>query len=676
MTATNDSPIRRRLLLAALLAAAVVGVFFQVAGHEFLYWDDRQHVVDNPNLNPLCWRGVGEFWQRPYLGLYIPLSYTFFAAEAAVGGMNPAVFHLGNLALHVGCVLLVFVILRRLFGHDGAAAMGALLFGLHPVQVESVAWISETRGVLCGLFSLAAVWQYLCYADMPGPSRSSKLHYLAATACFVLALLAKPVAVALPLIVAAIKGSGLFVFRGDPEPARTSLKQRVLPPFSLLPWLLAAVAWVVVTKWQQPDAAMTFVPSLWARPLIAGDALMHYLYKLVAPVELAPDYGRSPHWLMGQWWFYVAWLMPAALLAALGCLRNRRVWLASAAVSIAWLLPVLGFVPFMFQRVSTVADRYLYVAMLGPALALAWFLSRHWTRGVLTVAASILGLMAVLSYLQVSHWRDDESLTVHTLRVNEHSVMAQHHEGSRLARQEKHAAAIWIYRRALREHPQHEILHTSLARSHVALGEHEQAVEVLRAALKEHPRWPDARHLLGDLLRINGAVDEAEKEYRTVLRHHPNFAASHLVLGTMLIDRGDFDGAARHYRTTLELEPHAVSAHYNLANLLARQGKLDEAVEHYREALRSDPRHIRARLNLGSLLLGQGNTAAAIREFRTAIRQEPTLGTAHANLAVALIAEGKFAEAKAALRKALSLIPEDSHSARQLKARLEEIEQR
>ncbi len=680
MTGPNDSSIGRRLLLALLLIAAVSGVFFQVAGYEFLHWDDRQHIVENPNLNPPTWRGVGEFWQRPYLGLYIPLSYTFFAAEARIGGISPAVFHVGNLMLHVGCVLLVFVILRRLIGHAGAACMGALLFGLHPVQVESVAWISETRGLLCGLFSLCAIWQYLRYTDMPSPSRSSKLHYLAATTFFIMALLAKPTAVALPLIVAAInaiKGSELFILQGDPKPADASPKQRLPTPFSfsLLPWVLLAVAWVVVTKWQQPSATMTFVPPLWARPLIAGDALMHYLYKLVAPVGLVPDYGRSPYWVTDQWWFYVAWMVPTALLVAAACLRNRRVWLTAAAIFIVWLLPVLGFVPFIFQRVSTVADRYLYLAMLGPALALAWFLARHWTRGVLTIVASILGLAAVLSVLQTSHWRNDETLIAHTLKINEHSAVAKQHQGFLLAEREEHDLAIRIYREALGEHPEHEILHSSLARSLVAVGEHDEATAVLRAALEKHPQWPDARHVLGDVLRLCGAIDEAEKEYRTVLKYRPDFVASHLVLGTILLDRGDLAGAERHYRKTLELKPHTVSAHYNLANVLTQRGTVDEAVEHYRAALEIDPAHIRARLNLGSALLGQGDTAAAIGEFRAALRQKPTSAIAHANLGIALIAEGKFENAKASLRKALSLLPEDSDEARQYGAILDEIEQ-
>ncbi len=166
-----------------LLVAATLAAFCPVAGHEFLCWDDEQHSLENPHLNPVSRQGLGKIWSEPYWGLYVPLSYTFFAGETLIarrplpgGGfaLNPMVFHLGNLALHVGCVLMVFVIVRRLFRHDWAACMAALLFALHPVQVESVAWISETRGVLCAWFSLTAVWLYLRGTDRPASRTSAE----------------------------------------------------------------------------------------------------------------------------------------------------------------------------------------------------------------------------------------------------------------------------------------------------------------------------------------------------------------------------------------------------------------------------------------------------------------------------------------------------------------------
>ena len=284
-----------------ILIAATVAVFGQVGGHEFLSWDDNIHVTENPLLNPVRWGGVAELWQQPYWGLYIPLSYTFFAGEMAAAGSppDPAVFHLVNLALHVGCVLLVFAILRRLFGHDGAACCGALLFGLHPVQVESVAWISETRGVLCGVFSLVAVWLYLRYADVPGSRRSRIIHYALATAAFVLALLCKPAAVAVPLLIGVLD-AGLL---------RRPWRQVLM---CVGPWLVVALGWTAFTSQLQPGGSLPHDLPIWARPLVAGDALAFYLYKLAAPLQCGPDYGRTPRWVMDRWWvLYLAWLLPA-----------------------------------------------------------------------------------------------------------------------------------------------------------------------------------------------------------------------------------------------------------------------------------------------------------------------------------------------------------------------------
>jgi len=330
-------------LWSALVLIVVVGtVFGRVGRHEFLAWDDDLHVVQNQQLNPPSWQSLGQFWTEPYGGIYAPLSYTFFtvetllAREAAppgrLGKLDPTVFHLGNLLLHIICVLLVFVVLRKLFRHEPAAVAGALLFGLHPAQVESVAWISETRGLLCAAFSLLAIWQYLGYVGASASKRSAVIHYVVATVAFVLALLAKPAAVAVPLVLVVLD-VGLLR-----RPAR-----RVL--LSLGPWFLMAAGFAWLTKHLQPDVPSVFVPPLWARPLIAGDALAFYMYRLFAPLQSAPDYGRAPAVVLKNGWVYIAWLLPVAFLGASACFRNRRIWLVAAGLFAAWLVPVLGLVP-------------------------------------------------------------------------------------------------------------------------------------------------------------------------------------------------------------------------------------------------------------------------------------------------------------------------------------------
>ena len=671
------------ILSVVVLVAAVLLVFGRVGGHEFLMYDDEPHLVDNPRFNPVTWSNVGLFWvEKSYWGLYIPLSYTFFGAEAWIAGqpLDPTVFHLGNLVLHVACVLLVFVVLRRLCRHDGAACAAALLFGLHPVQVESVAWISETRGLLCAVFSLLAIWQFDLWCRAPSESgKSAVLCYVLATVAFVLALLSKPAAVAVPLVAGVLavgasceKGTGTFC-RNGPEGAA---HKRRLSPFRRLlglgPWLLIAAGCIVWTRCQQPSVQMAFVAPLWARPLIAGDALAFYLIKLVVPVPCGPDYGRSPAWVLEQWWIYYIWILPAALFVALARLKNRRVWLTAAGVFVAWLLPVLGLVPFDFQRISTVADRYLYLSLLGPALALGWFLARRWNWLTIAVTASVLALLGVLSLLQTAHWHDNASLIAHGLRVNRRSVLAKQHRGELLnrkgrllSRKGKHAEAMktheeatrW-YREALKVDPRHEEAYVNLANSLVALERVDEAEKSLREALRHVPMRPAVHCKLAEILKEQGKTDEAEDHYRTAFRLAPDCFLAYLGLGKLQFDRGATEKAIALYRKALDVHPYYVEAQVNLGLALERQGNVHEASHRYREALKIRPGEPLAHFNLGNLLFAQGAVEPAVRHYRAALKSYPNYARAHVNLGIALIAQEKIPEAIGHYEAALKIQPD------------------
>ncbi len=552
------------MLSSLFLVLTLLAVFGQVYGHEFLTWDDEHHVAYNPRLNPVTWRSVGEFWTEPYLGLYIPLSYTFFAAETSIARqppdetgctLNPAVFHLGNLALHVACALLVFTILRDLFRHDGAACVGALLFGLHPVQVESVAWISETRGLLCALFSLLAIWQYLRHAK----TSAGIVHYILATAAFILALLSKPAAVAVPMIVGVLE---LGLLR---RPLRRTLGY-------LCPWLVMSAGCVVWTKFQQPDIVFSDVAPLCARPLLAGDALAFYTYKLVAPLQLGPDYGRTPAWVMQQWWlFYGAWLLPVVIVAAAACLRNRRIWLVACGVSIAWLLPVLGLVSFDFQQISTVADRYLYLALLGPALALSWFLAHRWNCWTIGITTAVLCLLGALSFIQTSQWRNNAALWTHSLEVNPGSVVANHSYGLVLARQERYAEAIPYYQKVLEVNPRRADTHLNLGITLFVVGNGHQSEEHLREALLLQPDWPIAHYNLGKVALFGRHdLDTAIVHYRAALEGDPNYIQAHVDLATALFEQGNVVGAIYHYRKALKLVPSKSNLAQQIRRMLQR----------------------------------------------------------------------------------------------------------
>lgn len=427
----------RSQLIALVLLVATLAVFWRVTDHSFV-WDDSDHIKENPYLNPVTSSHVLSFWQRPYQQLYIPLTYTVWAAighfsrDESPRGLHPGLFHLANLFLHALDALMVFVILRRLVGNEWAAGAGALLFGVHPLQVEPVAWISGMKDTLSGLLSLIAIWFYL---------QNKRSHYVVGTLVFVLAMLAKPAAMVVPMVAGAL----------DYWLLRRPLRHCVLLASGSIALTLP---FILVTRVAQPDTEITFITPMWARPLVAADALAFYLYKLVFPVWLGPDYGRSPEWLLRQDWIYFTWILPSAVLVLVWFARERKPWLiASAGVFVAGILPVSGLVPFVFQNLSTVADRYLYLSMLGPALALAWFLADSRGKLVAALCILILALLGIRSAFQTQHWQNDITLFQHALRINPDSWLAHYNLGYTLARRGMVDDAIFHYREAVRINP-------------------------------------------------------------------------------------------------------------------------------------------------------------------------------------------------------------------------------
>lgn len=560
----SESPttmVRNRSLpyIVAGLLVLVLLVFGRTVSFDFVSWDDPLHISANPHLNPITPESLTRFWTKPYEGLYYPLSYMFFAAEAALartpdtlptdGDFRPAVFHAGSVLLHMAAVLLVFIVLRRLFHDDLAAGVGAALFAVHPLQVESVAWISETRGILSTTFGLLALWQYLASADEP--ARHRRTHYLVATVALVAALLSKPSAVSVPLIAAIL----------DALILKRSLRTIAL---WITPWLGIAAALALATTIVQPTETLKFVPPWLSRPWIAGDALTFYLGKLFWPVDPAIHYDHAPVDLFASAWNRVAWMVSAVV--ALGAWRVRKRWPSipiALLISLVALLPVLGLLPFHFQRFSTVADRYAYLAMLGPALAIAALCVGR--PRVLRVAAVVVVVFAGWSFLATAMWRDDIALYSQSLKVNPKSHPANH----------------------------------NLAKAYVARGRTQEAEHFYNAAIEADPVDVESHLGLGTLLVRQGRVVEATKAFRRAVAVDPTNARAHNNLATVVSRRSPAQ-ALPHHKTALELDPDFAEAHNNFGNSLARLGRFPAAIEQYRAALRLRPEYPEAQRNLAT----------------------------------------------------------------------------
>ena len=533
---------RRPLWIALFLTLITGAVFHDVLSAGFVRWDDNLHVYDNPYLHPASVANLARFWSAPYRHLYVPVSYSLYwllahAAHLSAPvqtpdgiwvDLSPRVFHAANLLLHLVNVLLVFALLRRLLpsknagATDWAAGAGAMLFAVHPVQVESVAWISEMRGLLAGMLSLLAL---LAYVRSAGAEQANRWYFLA-TLLFALALLAKPSAVAVPLMAGLI--DALILNR----PMRVWGRALAL-------WVLLCAGLLWITHGAQPVMTAIVTP-LWTRPFIAGDALAFALGKMLWPASLGIDYGRSPVWVMTHGWAYWTGLLPLTLGILAWWWRSRFPWLtASYGLVIAALLPTLGLTPFVFQIYSTVADRYLYLALLGPALALAWGLQMAWKLGAWkerlrlaagTACSVILLLCGLGSSVQTLCWQNSVALFTQALTVNPRSWGAANNLAAVLLDQ---------------GHPQ-------------------EALGPLATALRLRPDYAEAHANLGVAWIGLGQTNRAEAEFRVATEDDPGVATAWNGLGATLLAQGHSEDAAAAFRQALTLQPGSPQAQTNL----------------------------------------------------------------------------------------------------------------
>jgi hypothetical protein len=417
---------RLALLCVVVITAAVM---LPVCFNGFVLWDDPITVACNAQMAPMTWRSVRFWWTGPVLDLYAPLTYTVWGVISlaahvptdAVSGISqdPLPYHVANLVCHVGATAALFAILLRLVRRPWAAAAGALVFGVHPIQVETVAWVTALNGGLCAALGLAAVWQYLRFTDADAPRARRAARYACATVLLALALLAKPSGVVFAPIAAAID---LVMLR---RPWR-----RV--GAALAPWFALAGGAALLASRVQAQARFDVVYPWLDRVLVSGDTLVFYAGKVLCPWRLGIVYGRTPTVAVNGPWIYYECLGVVAAAALLARYRPLGV-LAGAAVFVLGMLPVIGLFRFTFQSLfSSVADRYAYVPMAGVALAAAWLLARPWygasgrrARAIGLGCALVLALLIGLTERQIRTWRDSQSLFAQSNLVHPRPAMAR-----------------------------------------------------------------------------------------------------------------------------------------------------------------------------------------------------------------------------------------------------------
>ncbi len=525
---------RAQALAALAVVAAVALLHAPTVRTGFVKWDDDLNIYENALLAPVTGKSFVDVWRHAPFHLYIPVTRTFWTAIAAVSSRgaapgqehDPRWFHAANVVLHAGNALLVGAILLHLLGATWPACAGALLFAVHPVQVEPVAWVTGAKDLLGVFFALLATWLHV---------RRQRGAFVA----FVLALLSKPTTAVLPGMLVLLD----VVFHA--RPIGRSLR-------ALLACFAVAFAAILVNALVQP-APQSHVP-IWVRPLVVADAVGWYLRKIVFPGRLGIDYGHSPAAVLAQRALWLALPVVAALGVAAWRWR-RSVVVHGALLTLLAVSPTLGFIPFGFQDTSTVADRYLYLALLGPALVLAATLQRAKKRWAWPAALVVLGMFGTQSAYARRPWRDSLTLFEHAIEVNPRSRIGRFNLGMTLAERGRHVEASRELEALLRIAPEDALAHNALGRSLAARGDFEAAAAAFQKAIALEPRSAAMYFDLGNCRAAQQRLDAAAQAYRESLRLDPGAARTHYNLGLVLAASGDLEAAATSLSTAIQIDP-------------------------------------------------------------------------------------------------------------------------
>jgi len=613
--------MRRECLIYLLLVLTTVTVFWQVRNHEFINLDDSKYVTENRHVqNGLTLDSMIWAFTTTQVANWHPLTWLSHMLDCQLYGLNPKGHHLTNVFLHLLNTLLLFFILQRMTGALWRSGLVAAFFALHPLHVESVAWVAERKDVLSTLFWLLTMWGYIWYVERPRLTR-----YLLTLLAFTLGLMTKPMLVTMPCVLLLLDYWPLKRFQlrqpGGDTPATTGTFEEQGAPFLRLllektPFFALTAASSIVTFLAQRSGGAMSTLDVYPVKIRIGNGLVSYVSyigQMVWPRGLAVFYPHPGTHLPG-WHAVGAGLLLACISIAVIRAARRHPYLA---VGWLWylgtLVPVIGLVQVGAQAM---ADRYTYVPLIGLFVIIAWSIpdllaGNHYRKIVLSMAVgTVLLALTVSSWLQVQHWKNNLTLFKHALKVTAKNYVAHDSLGNALAQQ----------------------------------GKVEEAIDHYYEALKIKPNLVNLHNNLGVALLEQRKVKEAMSHYDIALRLNADYAETYNNFGVAWFTVGEFDKAIAHYHEALRLDPAYGKAHNNMGNALVEHGRFEEAILHYSKALETKVHYPEAHNNLGVALAQQGKLNEAIVQFKEALLLKPDYTQARANLDLALAMVGKATE--------------------------------
>jgi tetratricopeptide (TPR) repeat protein len=578
-----SSPRKRSLVLCLFLALSMVVLYNPVAHFQFVNFDDDRYLTDNPHVNRgLSWRTVSWSLTSIEESNWHPLTWLSHALDCQLFHLNPAGHHYVNLLFHIANVLLIFLLLQKATGFTWRSFMVAALFGVHPLNVESVAWVAERKNLLCTFFFLLTLGAYGWYARRPSAARYFPLGTL-----FTLALMSKPMAITLPFVLllldywplgrmasrsAGSRDSSTVVQSKPVSPKQVSSKQR----FSLLVveklplFGLSALSAIITMRAQQAGGAVRSTYSLWTRLGNAAISYVSYLGKAIVPIRLAPLYPHPGNSLSVQ-----AAVVSGLFLAALTITFFRAKTFPYLIVGWLWflgiLVPMIGLVQVGEQ---SMADRYTYLALIGVLVIAVWIVG-DWAadKGVPAIALAVggilvLGTLSTITHFQAGYWQDSVALWRHAIAVTGPNFVAQNNLGGALVLQ----------------------------------GQYDEAMPHFKVAAQINPQDAFSQLNIGVYEALHGNTKDAVARYQFVLSRTADArlrASAFSALGSAFRTSGDFAGARLSYESALQLQPENPLDLFGLGVVAQKTGELGRAIDYYSRAVKAQPSDI------GFLLLAQ-----------------------------------------------------------------------
>ncbi|HYT73905.1 MAG TPA: tetratricopeptide repeat protein [Vicinamibacterales bacterium] len=669
---TRGRSADRPLVVAVALIALNFFVYSAVRHFDFVNWDDPSYLTENTNVQSgLSWSNIVWALTTSHSPYWHPLTWMSHMLDVTLYGMNPGPHHVTSLIIHIGSTLLLFAVFRRMTHAAGASAFVAAMFAVHPLHVESVAWLAERKDVLSTFFLMLTMWAYVRYVERPARAR-----YLAVVVAYTLALMSKPMVVTLPFVLllldvwplrrviagrpnqppprlrrtaeASAKAEGLRYGSGRPIGAAQGFSPATaagvviekLPLIALA--LVTSLATLIVQRQVGAVAGLDVLP-LRLRAANALVGYVAYVWKTIWPTRLAAFYPfrMQPGWKVAL----------AAAALATGTAVAVRVRQRYPYVFVGWLWYLIAVAPvigLMQAGEQAMADRFMYVPMIGLLMIVAWTVqgwptadgSQLMARGLRLMAVSLVVGFAVTARAQAAHWADSLTLWQHAARVVPDNYIAYENMGQALRERGQLEDALESYKKALTMIPSHS-----------------PALEAM------------IRNDLGLVLTRQGKSEEALPQFDAAIRLNPAFAEAQINLGNALAADGRYTEAAGHYATALSTKPNLTEGRVGLGGVLLKEGRAEEAGAQYSAALGLDPNLAQAHNGMGAALAMKGQDASAMSEYREALRLKPDLVTVHLNIAALLIKEGRIDEARGHLETALSIDP-GYEPARQLLGRL------